>query len=135
MPEAPEPFREAPAGATRLVDDAASPSDQTYCMFMHLSILAWFILPVLAVVIPLVMWLVRRDDSRFIDDHGRETVNFHISFLLYSAILVMLFWLPCIAIPGLLVLAVLVVIASVLASVAASRGEFYRYPMCIRIIR
>ncbi len=134
-----------PAGRGRLRDMSAKPSERQYALFNHLagllSLLDFF---VFGFVTSLVMWLVKRDESEFLDDHGKEAVNFQISLTLY--------WiaLAIVSVPFLIVtlglgflvlvpvgigLVVLRIVGCVSAAMAANRGEFYRYPMSVRLIR
>jgi uncharacterized Tic20 family protein len=83
---------------------------------------------------PLVVWLAKRDDSPEIDAHGKESVNFQISMLIYNGIAVVF----CLVLVGFAFLAVLWVLNAVfviVASIQASDGKFYRYPMTIRFIQ
>jgi len=82
---------------------------------------------------PLIVWLAKRDDSPEIDAHGKESVNFQISMLIYNGIAVVF----CLVLVGFAFLAVLWVLNAVfviVASIQASDGKFYRYPMTIRFI-
>jgi uncharacterized protein len=120
-------------GQGRVVDPHATEGERVYSMFMHLSLIAAHV--VIPIVPALVMWLVRRDKSPFIDDHGREALNFQFSLLLYAigAFILgiitcgvgMVLWIP---------VYVLGIVGMILASIAAHRGEFYRYPMTIRFL-
>jgi uncharacterized Tic20 family protein len=83
---------------------------------------------------PLIVWLAKRDDSPEIDAHGKESVNFQISMLIYNGIAVVF----CLVLVGFALLAVLWVLNAVfviVASIQASDGKFYRYPMTIRFIQ
>jgi uncharacterized Tic20 family protein len=83
---------------------------------------------------PLIVWLAKRDDSPELDAHGKESLNFQISMLLYNAIAVVF----CLVLVGFFFLAVLWVLNAVfviVASIQASEGKFYRYPMTIRFIQ
>ncbi len=128
----------------RYVVEDATPDERTYSTLIHLSLIAQPMLPVVAVAIPIIMWMIKKNDSAYIADHGREAVNFQISLLLYSVLL------PIIAIPiGLLLFVVgvavtlpiaalfpyvLGLIGMIIAAMAANRGELYRYPMTIRFL-
>jgi uncharacterized protein len=82
---------------------------------------------------PLVVWLAKRDDSPEIDVHGKESLNFQLSMLLYNAIAAVF----CLVLIGFIVLPILWVLNAVfviVASIQASDGKFYRYPMTIRFI-
>ncbi len=85
------------------------------------------------VLVPLVLWLLRRDRSAFVDDHGREALNFQISITLYAIVATALMWVLI----GFLLIVVVVgvqLVFMVLASVAASHGERYRYPLTLRLV-
>ena len=82
---------------------------------------------------PLIVWLATRHDSPEIDAHGKESLNFQISMLLYNAIAALF----CLVLIGFLVLPILWVLNAVfviVASIQASDGKLYRYPMTIRFI-
>jgi uncharacterized protein len=82
---------------------------------------------------PLIVWLAKRHDSPEIDAHGKESLNFQISMLLYTAIAAVF----CLVLIGFLVLPILWVLNAVfvvVASIQASDGKLYRYPMTIRFI-
>ena len=128
----------------RFVCQDASPDDRTYATLLHLSLIAHMVLPYIAIILPIVMWNMKKKESGYIDDHGREALNFQISLLIYSIVL------PIIAIPiGLLLLGVgifatvpiaaifpyvLGLVGLIMGAMAANRGEMYRYPMTIRFL-
>ncbi len=87
-----------------------------------------------AIIGPVVVWALKKQDDPYVDFHGKEAVNFNISFLLYavvSAALVLLL-VGVILLP--LVLLTWFVLVMV-ASVKAGAGEYYRYPFTIRWIQ
>ncbi len=82
---------------------------------------------------PLIVWLAKREDSPEIDAHGKESLNFQISMLIYNVVAAFF----CLVLVGFAFLAILWVLNAVLviiASIQASDGKFYRYPMTIRFI-
>jgi uncharacterized Tic20 family protein len=103
-------------------------------MLCHLSALLGFVPPFIGVVLgPLAIWLIKGKEHPFIDANGRESLNFQISMLIYSAITSLTI---CIGI-GLFLLPMLWaidVILIVVAAVKASGGGVYRYPLTIRLI-
>lgn len=109
--------------------------EKTWAMFAHLSLLAHLVAPAVAVVIPLVIYLIRREGSAFVEDHAREALNFQISLVVYSLLAVPLAIITC-GVGGLLALLVypLGIVGMILAAMATSRGEFYRYPMTFRLV-
>lgn len=120
----------------RLVDHDATDSERQYAMWIHLSLLGTIVAPFVILIVPLVMWLIRKEDSPYLDDHGREALNFQISLYAYMLALVpVVAVLTCgvgaVLIPGVYVLGI---VGMVRAAKAANRGEFYRYPMTIRFL-
>jgi uncharacterized Tic20 family protein len=83
---------------------------------------------------PLAVWLLKRGDSPEIDAHGKESLNFQISMLIYDAIAAIL-CIFLIGIPILIALWVANTVLVIIASVKASEGKFYQYPFTIRLIK
>ena len=71
---------------------------------------------------PLIVWLAKRGDSPEIDEHGKESLNFQISMLIYDAIAVILCFV-LIGIPILILLWVLNTIFVIIASIQASEAS------------
>ncbi len=83
---------------------------------------------------PLAIWLIKKDDSPYVDDQGREALNFQITVFIAEAVAGML--VPVVAI-GCVLLPVILVgnfVLCIVAAVAASQGRWYRYPMTLRLI-
>jgi len=119
----------------RVVHPGVTDDERTWATFMHLSILAHIVLSGFAIALPIIMWQVKKKDSPFLDDHGKEAVNFQLSLIIYSLLAVPLGFLTCgvlFVVAGLVW--VLGLVGMIFASLAANRGEFYRYPMTIRLI-
>lgn len=110
----------------------ARTQEETWALFCHLSAFAGLIgVGFGHLVGPLVVWLIGRDVSPFVDDQGKESVNFQLSMSLYVV-------LSIISVIGLILVPVLIVADIVLVIVAASRasnGELYRYPWTIRFVK
>ncbi|MCB1230893.1 MAG: DUF4870 domain-containing protein [Verrucomicrobiae bacterium] len=107
--------------------------ERQWAMFLHLSAFSGFVIPFGSIVAPLVMWLVRRDRSAFVDEQGKEAVNFQISILIYTFISIPL----CFVLIGFFTLfaaSILEIIFTIMAAVRASEGRHYRYPLTIRMI-
>ena len=85
------------------------------------------------IVGPLVVWLAKRADSPEIDAHGKESINFQLSMLIYNVIAGIL-CIVLIGIPILILLHILNVVFVIVASIQASEGKLYRYPFTIRLI-
>ena len=101
--------------------------EKTIAMFAHLiTFMSSFIGP-------LVIYLVKKDESAFIADQAKEVLNFHLSVLIYFAVAFASLFL----VVGLVVLPALglfVFIVTVIGALRAYEGKAYRYPLCIRFI-
>ncbi|MBT2757136.1 DUF4870 domain-containing protein [Mesobacillus foraminis] len=82
---------------------------------------------------PLVIWLVKKDHSGYIDYHGREYFNFLISYAVYTFIsgLLMVILIGMFLMP---IVAVMAVVITVMGAIKAYEGEQYRIPFIIRIL-
>lgn len=107
---------------------------RTWIVLCHATALLGLFLHFLGHLLgPLIVWLIKRGDSPEIDAHGKESLNFQISMLIYEAIAGVLCFV-LIGIPILIALWVLNTVFVIIASVKASEGKFYRYPFTIRLI-
>jgi len=113
----------------------SSPDVRTWNVLCHATALAGFFVPWAGHILgPLIVWLVKRNDSPEIDEHGKESLNFQISMLIYNVIAGVL----CLVLIGFVILGILHILNLVLviiASIQASEGKFYRYPLAIRLIK
>jgi uncharacterized Tic20 family protein len=83
---------------------------------------------------PLVIWLIKKDQSRFVDEHGKEALNFQISILIYHAVSASLWCVFGIGVVMSIAVWVFSIVAAILAAVQANQGNSYRYPLTIRLI-
>lgn len=119
---------------------ASQPSseERNWAMLCHLSALLGFVLmPSANIWAPLIVWLLKKDHSRFVDEQGKASLNFHISLWIYAFIAGAL-WFTIILIPLMFLLLGAIylsgLICTVLAAIAASNGQHYRYPFTIRFL-
>jgi len=104
-------------------------NDKLIVILCHLS-------PFLGVglILPLIIYLVKKQDSPFIANHAREVINFHISLIIYAfACLLLVFLLVGILL--LMVLAVISLVCPIIGAIKASEGNFFHYPLTIRLIK
>lgn len=114
---------------------SASSDIRTWCVLCHAAALLGLFFHFLGHILgPLIVWLVKRGDSPEVDAHGKESLNFQISMLIYDAIAAIL-CIVLIGIPILIALWILNTVLVIIASIQASEGKFYRYPITIRLIK
>ena len=114
----------------RLPDEGLSDSDRKYALAIHLTALLGVVIHV-ALLVPLVLWLVRKQESTFIDDHGREMMNVFLTALVLVPVCV----ITVIGIPLAIAWIVTTFIGFIRGAMAANRGEYFRYPMTIRFLK
>ena len=116
-------------------DKAPDKQSRNWGMFCHLSALSGFVgVPFGNLLGPLIIWLVKKNDFPFVDEQGKESLNFQISMTIYGLVSALLaFVVIGFFLLGIVAVADLVLI--IIASVKTSNGESYRYPVTIRFIK
>jgi len=113
----------------------ASSNTRTWVVLCHASALLGLFFHFLGHIFgPLIVWLAKRGESAEIDAHGKESLNFQLSMLIYDAVAVILCFV-LIGIPILIGLWILNIILIIIASIKASEGQLYRYPLTIRFLK
>lgn len=135
----------------------------TNAFLIHISSFAGYLFPLGSIIAPLVLWQTLKERSNFLDDHGKEAVNFNISFGLYIFILsasIFPFFFGSIfnlldnvnhidfgidigsgifGLFGIVSLASFVVLVKIaliiIAGLKANKGEMYKYPFTIQFIK
>lgn len=113
---------------------SVSAEDRNWATIAHLSALAGFIIPFGNIIGPLVVWLIKKDQSPHIADAGREALNFNITVAIGALIS---FCLMLVFIGFLLfgLLAIVWLVLVIVAAVKSSDGTMYRYPFNIRFLK
>lgn len=83
---------------------------------------------------PLIVWLIKKDDDPFIDQQGKEALNFQITVTI-ACIVGSLLSVICIGFFILAAVGLADIIFVIMACVASSKGQAYRYPVSIRLIK
>jgi|LakMenE18May11ns_1017448.scaffolds.fasta_scaffold9625861_2 uncharacterized Tic20 family protein len=101
--------------------------EKTLALLAHLSGLFFSFLG------PLLIWAIKKDESKFIREHSLEALNFQISVIIYflAATFSMIILIGFLILPILIVLEIIFV---VMACIAANKGEVYKYPFTLRLI-
>lgn len=108
--------------------------ERTWAMLCHLGALAGFLIPFGNIIVPLIIWLVKKNESDLVDDQGKESLNFQITLAIGYLICVALFFVV-IGIPLAMALGIYSLIMIIIASMKANEGQKYRYPFAIRLIK
>ncbi len=110
-----------------------SKDDRTWALVAHLSAFTGHVFPFAHIIAPLVVWLVKKDTSAFVDEQGKEAVNAQISVTIYALVFGVLCFV-LIGIPLLVALYVANVIFVIVAAMRANDGLPYRYPLILRLV-
>ena len=106
-----------------------------WAMICHLSGLAGIILPASGnIVAPLIIWQIKKDNNPFIDEQGKEAVNFQISMSIYLIASIILSCI-CIGVPMIIATIIVFFVFMLIAAVKANNGYHYRYPLTLRFIK
>ncbi len=111
-----------------------SKDERTWGMLAHLSaLLGYLILPFGNIIAPLVVWLVKKDQSQFVGDQAKESLNFQISCTIYMvvALISLMLLVGFILVPLVYAFGL---ILTLIGTVKANNGEAYRFPFTIRLI-
>ncbi len=133
LPDAPPPAGDIP------------PDVRTIGMLCHLAALVGLLGNGIGFLLgPLVVWLLKKDDHPFIDDQGREAVNFQLTVMIVGIVTGIVAWicamtviLLIVAVPLFLLLVVLAIVAivfTIIGGLRAKDGIAYRYPFCFRFL-
>ena len=107
---------------------------RTMAMLCHLLALSTFIgIPFGNIIGPLIIWAIKKDEHPFVDDQGKESLNFQITMTIVAIVAFILVFL-FIGIPLLIALAIFVLVMVIVAAIKANEGVAYRYPLTIRFI-
>ena len=112
-------------GTDQAPDYVPNSDEKTMAILAHVLSLFFWIIP------PLIIYLVKKDDSKFAADHAKEALNFQITMtivclaLLISIVGILLLW----------AVGIIVLILIIVATIKASEGKMYRYPLTLRLIK
>jgi len=105
-------------------------SSRQWAMFLHLSLLAGFIVPLAGLVLPIVLWQIKKDQLPGIDEHGKVVASWMVSLLIYAVAAGLLSFL-LIGIPLLIVLGLASVVFPIIGAIKANDGVLWKYPLSI----
>lgn len=108
--------------------------EKSLASFAHLGALAGCVLPMGCIILPLGIWMFKRDESEYIDLQAKEALNFQISMMIMFTVAGLL-CLILIGIPMLIGLVIFDIVVSIIAAMKANEGEYYQYPINFRFIK
>jgi uncharacterized protein len=118
-----------PPGPAEVTQD-----ERTWGMLAHLTAFSGFLIPLGNVIAPLIVWLIKRDQSPFVADQGKEALNFNISVLLAGLVCGVLVWVFIGILLG-VALFIFWLAMTIIAGLKASEGIRYRHPFTLRLLK
>ena len=109
-------------------DAEISKDERTFAMLCHLLAL------VLGVFGPLLIWLLKKDGHPFVDEQGKEALNFELTIMIGAFICVPLFFV-LIGIPLMFALMIYAVVFNIIGAIKANEGVHFRYPFRLELIK
>jgi len=91
-------------------------------------------LPILNIVAPLVLWLIKKDSMPFVNDQGKEVLNFQITVSIIIFACMLTFWL-LLPIAIAFVVGIGALVMMIIAAIQSNEGKPYRYPFTLRLIK
>jgi uncharacterized Tic20 family protein len=134
--ETPKPAEDSGSGGKQDQMGAEVSKDaRMWAMICHLAGLAGIVIPAVGNIVgPLIIWQIKKDEFPFVDEQGKEAVNFQISMTLYGLICIPLFFI-CVGPFLLAAVGIVDLVFLLIAAVKANGGQSYRYPLTIRFIK
>lgn len=126
--QAPPPGYQAPPPGYAAAAPMSDTDQRLWAMLSHLGGILFGIIP------SLVIWLVYKDKSRFVEEQAKEALNFQITILIGMVVSGVL-TLILIGFVLMAVIGIADLVFCIIAGLAANKGEAYRYPFALRLIK
>ena len=107
--------------------------DKQLLIITHLSQLLSFITGLGGLIVPLIIWITQKDKVLFIDEQGKQIINFQLSLIVY-AIICIPFCLILIGVLGLILIGLASLIFPIINAVKANSNEDTHYPWTINFV-
>ena len=127
------PFASIPPAGAAFTPDLEQQTRQ-WAFFLHLSVLAGLVVPIAGVVVPILIWQLKKAELPGLDVHGKNAINWIISAFIY-AVVGFILTRAIIGGPLLIVLCVLGVVFPIVAAIKANNGEVWQYPLTIQVLK
>ncbi|MES2819161.1 MAG: DUF4870 domain-containing protein [Pseudomonadota bacterium] len=116
------------------LDKPHSPEVRQWAMFCHFAAFLGLIIPFGNLLGPLILWQVKKDMDTYVDQQGKEALNFQITVAL-AMLVCMLLMLVVIGFLLIWVVGIAALVLTIIAGIKANEGQDYRYPFALRLIK
>jgi uncharacterized protein len=128
------PGQPVPPHPCPLSPAAQEQATRQWAMFIHLSQLAGYMAPLVGLILPIVLWQIKKNELPGVDVHGKIVANWIISEILYMVVCIPLAFI-CIGIPLVIALAVVGIVFPIIGGIKANNGEAWPYPLSIKWLK
>ena len=112
----------------------ANKTEKNWAMYMHFAQLLNILVPFLGLITVIILWQIKKEESSYIDIHGKIVLNWMLSYFIYGLIAFLLVYIG-IGIVLLLLLKVAIFILAIIGGLKANNGEIWKYPLSIRFLK
>jgi uncharacterized protein len=123
-----------PLYADAATGESSTPEQRNHAALAHALVLLGFIVPMANIIAPLIFFVNDKGPGAFVKDHARESLNFQITMLIASLVIVPLCFV-LVGIPLLCAQFVFELIVVIKAAMAAKDGKSYQYPLSLRLLK
>lgn len=109
--------------------------DKQLLTIMHISQLLDFVTGIGGFVVPLIIWILKKDEVFGVDAHGKTILNFRISMFIYLIICVPLILFLGLGIIGFVVIGIFYLIYPIINAIRVSNNELPKYPFSIQFLK
>ncbi len=115
--------------------DIKMKEDKQLLVLTHLSQLLDFVTGIGGFIVPLILWVTKKDEIFGMDAHGKAILNFRISMFIYILICIPLIFLFGLGILGFIVIGIFYLIFPIINAIKVSNNEAPNYPLSITFIK
>ncbi len=110
------------------------PQTRNWAMILHFSMLSGLIVPMAGLIVPIVIYVLKKDEHPGLVPHGHVIFNWMISAIIYAIISTLLVFI-LIGVPLLFALAIVSLVFPIIGGIKASDGEIWPYPLSIQFFK
>ncbi len=114
--------------------EAPSAEARQWALFAHLSALAGILIPFGNILGPLIIWQIKKAEMPFVDDQGKEALNFQITVAI-AMIVSMILMVILIGVVLMFLVGIAALAFTIIAAIKANEGQYYRYPFTLRLVK
>lgn len=109
-------------------------TDRQWILLAHLGTFIGYTVVLGSFIVPLFIWLSKKEESHEVGEHAKESLNFQISMAIFAIFSIPLIFIG-LGILLLIIIFVMNIVCVIIAALEADKGRFYRYPATIRFVK